>query len=37
MAPEEHQRRGHGADAMFQEMKRLIDEEVAAEKAKEKQ
>ena len=26
MTPEEHQRRGDGADAMFQEFKRLIAE-----------
>jgi hypothetical protein len=30
--PEEHRRRGDGADAMFQEMKRLIEEAVAKEK-----
>jgi hypothetical protein len=34
MTPEEHKRRGDGADAMFQEMKRLIEEAVATEKPK---
>ena len=32
--PEEHKRRGDGADAMFQEMKRRIEEAVANEKPK---
>jgi hypothetical protein len=30
--PEEHKRRGDGADAMFREFKRLIDEAVAKER-----
>jgi hypothetical protein len=30
--PEEHKRRGDGADAMFREMKRRIEEAVAKEK-----
>jgi hypothetical protein len=32
--PEEHKRRGDGADAMFQRFKRLIEEAVAKEKPK---